>query len=152
MDDDYTSTHFLRAKSRPHPWTKSFCRKQYVRIQASNEVKRTVGDTTPPESYAIHSAMHPLRIQLPLFQQTCISDYMWKTEISIRNNLISDCTPTLHMVAGEGRYTSQVSPQLLCEKAKYHSRNQYSCVWLLNNGKAILIQELTCGLPDHLFV
>ena len=65
MDDEYTSTHFLRAKSRPHPWTKSFCRKQYVRIQASNEVKRTVGDTTPPESYAIHSAMHPLRIQLP---------------------------------------------------------------------------------------
>lgn len=24
----HTSTHFLRAKSRPHPWTKSFCNKK----------------------------------------------------------------------------------------------------------------------------
>jgi len=29
------------------------------------------------------------------------------------NNLINDCTPTLHMVADGGRYTSQASPQLL---------------------------------------
>jgi hypothetical protein len=65
IDNQYTSTHFLRAKSRPHPWTKSFCRKQFIRIHTSNEAKRTVGNTTPPESYAIHSAMHPLRTQLP---------------------------------------------------------------------------------------
>jgi hypothetical protein len=116
-----TSTHFLRAKSRPHPWTKSFCMKQWVSILHFRQ--------TNALAYCVHLNHMPYTAPCISREHRChnfnkSAHQNWTFRIIIRQwklNTQQTFGPTLHMVVDVDQCTSLVSPQLLCVIRKHIS-------------------------------
>lgn len=129
-----TSTHLLRAKSRPQPWTKSFCSENttifiyFFNLKEGKEAREKT-EKKKKKNIRFSTCLNHVPYTTPCIPREYSCHYLNKSVHEGRNlnkpyeaekEKINkgdiDTVHTLHMVANEGQCTSLVSPLFLCFK------------------------------------